>query len=298
MRRTRLALALALLLGALAMAAGCAAPTPEEVAAAQAGKAAARETLDSFVQAVRQKDAALLRPLLSPGLSLRAADLLVAGVEEATWLERYSGYAPDIDATLSQTGWRDWQEPTVSLTLSAAAAGGATEDEVTLARRDSKWLIVGCAMARPGPGERLDPPQDVRQQIEPKVHHMMTELMEGRVADILYEMPDTAAARERPLNVPWYLMLFESPYPGVAIAEDLEKARQFNILTWPNPQAPVPFFYESPGSIAVVFHLRYVWFAGDIYDEDTLHLRFIFDRGPEGWSLYTVRLSARGIPDS
>jgi hypothetical protein len=291
--------AVLLMAGALATAAGCATPTPADMLVAQTGKQEAQDLLDAFAHAVREKDPAPISSLLSPTLRPREADQLEARLARASWLERYSGYAPDIDRALDQAGWRDWKGTELRLVLSGTGAfGPTTEDEITLAKAGGKWRISGCKMAEPRPGDALDPPQAVRQQVEPKVRHMMAELKEGRMAAIVYELPDKASARERPLTLSGWQSLWMSSTPGISVVEDLEMMRQFTVLAWPDPQAELQYVYDSSGTIAVFYEVPYVWLAGGIDKADILRLKFIFLKGSEGWTFYTVHLSAKAIPYS
>lgn len=153
-------------------------------------------------------------------------------------------------------------------------------------------------MAVPEPGDALDPPQEVRQQIGPKVRGMMSEMKDGRMAAILYELPDKSSARERPLTLPWWQSFWMSRTPGIPIVQDLGIMRQFTMRAWPDPQREPRYVYDSPDTIAVLYELPYVWLEGGIDKTDILRLKFIFLKASEGWTFYTVHLSAKAIPYS
>jgi hypothetical protein len=153
-------------------------------------------------------------------------------------------------------------------------------------------------MAVPRPGDTLEPPEEVRKQVEPKVRHLMTELREGRLGAVLYELPESPSARRRPLTLSWWQSLWIPSEPGIQVIEDLEKMRGFSIRTWPDAEARLHYVYDAPGTMAVVYELSYVWLAGGIDTPDTLRLKFIFQRGAEGWTFYALYLSAKAIPYS
>jgi hypothetical protein len=280
-------------------AAGCAAPTPQDLQAADAGRQQAERAIQALARAVVDKDPALITPFLSPRLSPRDVSLLQSRLEQASWLERYSGYTPDLVEALGGTSWRDWRRPEVCLAVPVVAAYGQTsEDELTLEKVEDEWLIKGLQMAEPRPGDLLDPPAAVRRAIEPQARELMADLEGGHYSSVMYALPKDQASRFRPPVLSWWERLIGSSVAGISVLSDLETMQEFSILAWPDLQAVPQLVYDSPNVIAVLYEVPYVWLRGGVSETDVLRMKLLYRKTPDGWTFFSIRLSGKAIPSS
>lgn len=282
-----------------ALAVGCAAATPEDLMASRAGSEQVARLLESFADAVRMKDPAMVRPLLSPLLGPDQVVEREARLREASWLASYSGYALDTPLALLGTSWRRWRRPELDLEVPGTATFGRRfEDEFELVRIDGEWRIDDFHMTRPREGDVLQPPEGVKRQLEAKARQITADLQAGRIGSVLSELPSKGSGLFREPTRSFWQKLFGMSAPQVPLYYDFELLGKLTVTRWPQPEDPVVFCYAGSGCVAVHYELPYVWPEGGIRQKDILRMSLIFLDTQQGWAFYSIRLSGKAIPYS
>jgi len=290
-------LPLTLALVAAALAAGCMAATPQQAQSAQASRLEARSLLDSFAACIRQKDASGLRPLVAPSLAPSQFLPLALKLEGASWLKSYDGYSMEAGPALDAVSWSRWDSGTVGLSVPVTNANGDTfRNRFTLAHGQAGWYIKDFTVDQPKPGDLVDPPPAVEQQITPIVKSLMSALRDGRIAEIWYALPDDPNARLRAPVLGFWERLGSSGVPDViSIFDDLNVVKRLRIAAWPDTSGPLELTWLGPGAVTVVYALPYAWSDPD---SQSLRVELTFLRRDAGWAFYTIRFHGAAIPYS
>jgi hypothetical protein len=260
---------------------------------AERGKQRAAGLLSGLAEALRQKTPDEVVPLLVPDAPPARSRQLYAMLTEACWLEVYKGYTADVEAVLSGIGWRSWQKPTLAVTLVGLNdLDERLEDQVELAHVKGTWYISDFSLARPIPGAALDPPKADMEQIRSLVRQTMDDLKEGRAGSIYDRLPKETRFRRPELSF-WQKLTGADDKP-VALLDDFTVVKRLHIRNWPRPEE-FALAYMTAQRVVAIFDLVYDWPEAGIQEPDTLRIEITLARGPQGWSVYLVRLFGKAI---
>ncbi len=279
-----------------ALAVGCATPTPRDLEVAESGGEQVKELFGSLAEAIRQQDAGLLKSLLSPTLKQRDAARLQVRVGQASWLERYSGYTPDIESALAGIHWEEWKQGRFSLEVSASNIfGDRLEDAFELVSVEGQWRILDVKMAEPQKGDLLNPPQRVKEDLMPQVRLILQLLKEGKTGTIYRELLHEDARRFRKPTLSWWQRWTAGAPPQISIYADLQSTRQFRFSDWPDADQEVAFAYAAPNGVTAVYEVEYTWPGAGIEEADLLRIELTFFPTEEGWVFFGIGLFGKGI---
>ncbi len=295
MRRATL---LTLALVSAALAAGCITPTPQQLQATQEDRAQAQDLLDSFAACIRRQDANGLRPLLAPSLATSEFVPLALRLEGASWLRRYEGYTLDAGPALQGVSWRHWDSGQVEVYVPVTNANGDRfTNRFVLSRGSKGWYIRNFSVDEPHPGDLINPPPAVAEQIRPMVTQLMGALRDGRIAEIWYDLPDDPTARMRvPVLSFWERLGSSDVPPAFSIMDDLSLVEKLRIAAWPDTSGPLELTWLGPGAVTVVYELPYAWASGP--GPQSLRVELTFTRQKTGWAFYTIRFHGAAVPYS
>jgi hypothetical protein len=287
----------ALLVGVLAtaaLAAGCVTPSPAQLQAAEEARTQVEPILNSFAEALRQRDTDALKPLLSPYLAAGDEKLLEMNLLNGASLAFYSNYRPDFAAALANTDWQEWQKDLVVVQVPYTDPyGTATVDKFILHHRDNRWHLVGFELKPVQPGDLLNPPEDVQKLLRDKGGQLLQELRAGNYMTIYYELPKESTIRR--IQRTWWEKATTDKPESVSVLDDLERMQEFTIMDWPKPEE-ASFVFTSDGGVAVHYDLPYVWPKAGLSQPDVLRLEFVFLPVTDGWVFHRIRMTAIGIP--
>ncbi len=278
---------------------GCAAPTVQNLQVAEQGREEAGRLLSAFGEAVRQDSPHLVEPLLAPTLSRGKAREILNCTEAVVWLRRYTGYKIDAEAVLRGVGWRKWESGAFWVKVPCTnSMGRRFKDRFALARVDGQWSIYDLELTGPRSGDALDPPEEVRKQLWPKIQVILDNMREGHISEIFYELPEEDACRKRSPKLSWWRRLLRLSPGSQGIYDDLERLEEFLISDWPLAEEVYGLAYVPTRGIMAVYQVPYVWPEGGIREADILRIQIVFMKSGETWTFYTLRLSGKGIPYS
>jgi len=287
-----------LVLLCLLVAAGCAGPTSQQRSQLQHSRAQAAEVLEGFAAALRTQSPEALRSVLLPSLSSAKAGRLGFQMAQASWLTRYSGYTVQAEKAAAGLGWTDYREGAARLTLQARnGSGERLNDTVELCLAGGKWWISDFELVQPEPEDPIDPPAQVRAALRPQVQELMKALAEGHIGDVYYALPDDRVSRYRMPEMGFWQRLTTDRKP-ISLLTDLEIFRQLDLLSWPDPAAPIDYVFLGPGAIAAQYEIPYGWSGKDPSTPEYLELRWVFIAQPAGWRLFRLEMSGAAIPYS
>jgi len=277
---------------------GCAMPSQQELRAAGDARAQAAQLLDTFALAVRQDNEDLVASLLSRSLSPGEAGALLNRVRRVSWLKRYTGYRVDSARAVRRVGWRQWVLGRARVEASCTnLAGERFTDVFGFVRDGEQWAICDVELNGPVPGDELDLPQDVMVELRPTLEGFLDNLRNGRIADVMYDLPKESLLRE-PKTSFWDRLWGNVPDGPVNIYADLETMQNFSFSQWPEADKPHVVLYVPPGGIDVRYLVPYAWPAGGVEETDMLHVDIIFMKDGGRWTVRSLRLSGKGIPFS
>ncbi len=286
----------AVLLGLL-VAAGCAGTPRQHEPELEAARAGVAELLEGFGEAVAAGSPQQLRPVLLPRMPSSQVGRLAFMLEQASWLELYSGYTVEAESAAARLSWRDSQRGEVRLKVPASNdMGQRLTDEVELVQVRGEWWIRDFELVQPRPEDPVLPPEEVRDSLRPRVQELMESLAAGHIGDIYYAVPEESYRYRRPKQSWWQRLT--RPAQPVSLLTDLEIFRRLDFMSWPDPSEPIDYIYLGPGNIAAVYEIPYNWPGKDPSRPEYMDLRFIFTRRPEGWKLLVVRMSGAAFPHS
>ncbi len=123
--------------------------------------------------------------------------------------------------------WRDWDMGLVQVSIPVTNANGNTfTNRFTFARGSQGWYIRDFSVDQPDPGDLIEPPPAVAQQIQPNVKEIMSALRDGRIAEIWYDLPQDPNARMRVPVLSFWQRLGASDAPqAFSIMDDLTPSR-------------------------------------------------------------------------
>jgi len=288
-----------LLFACLAVAAGgCAGLPSKEEPEVRALRQQAANVLDTFAAALRHDTPELVDPLLAPALSGGRSRELKKRAENVVWLQRYEGYTLDSEAALADVSRKELQRGAFRVEVPASnQRGERLEHEFELVLIDGHWRIRDFQITDPAPGDALDLPAAVKDEIMPQLVFVLENMKLGRTADVFYELPDINVCRHRPIRLSWWQNLFSGKSGGwLSLYEDLERTKQFHFPDWPEPDEVYGWAYVPPGGVMAVYEVPYIWREGGINEPDVLRIHVIFMKMEGQWRFYTLRLSGEGIP--
>jgi len=295
MRPARLIL-VALIVATLA---GCASVSPAQLAQVEQDRQAAVALLTGFQQAMLAKDPGRLRPLLAPGITPTQFLPLALKLEAASWLKSYAGYTLEAQEAVRRVSARRWAGGRVQLKAVAVNADGDRfRNRFFLARGRDGWYIKDFVVDQPEPGDPVDPPAAIREQMRPAAREVMKALREGRITDIYYlYLPDDPTARYRtPVLSFWQKLSLSEPAGPIGIFDDLSIVKQLNIAAWPDTSQPLEFTWLSSGAVSAVYEVPYIWTAPT--EPETLRIELVFVRRGSDWTFFMLRFHGAAIPYS
>jgi hypothetical protein len=292
----RAALRLLVVCAACAAAAGCVAPTPDELEAVESARAQAVVLLKQFEEVVRSGDPAKLEPILSPQRTTRLK-LLELQVVQANWLESYRGYELDAEKALAATDWQIWLNRRVRTTVPGYNIyGEVVQDKFEFLNIKDKWWISDFQLQRPEVGDVLDPPDSVKRELQPVAAQILEHLKTGGTIPIMYMLPKDAASRIRKPRATFWERLFSGGIPDfIPIFDDLETVEFLSVVKWPEPDE-LTYGYAEGDGIMAVYEVPYSWPDGGVTEPDIMRVEVVFLRRPEGWLLRTVYLVGEAFP--
>ena len=289
---------LALILAALA--GGCATPTKADLARAESAGVQLTALLEGFSAAVRNDDVPAAMALVWPDLRPAERSRLRLALQDVVWLRGYSGYRVDAERAVSRLGWRSLRKAAVQTRVEGRNEGGARlRDGYVLVEKDSQWFVADFVFHKPLQGEWLDPPQGQADGIKAVVESIFTSLKAGRPAEVYVALPkDDRSAHLRAGRRCFLQKLLGLAPASYSILQDLDSMREFQILSWPDPQKDFELIYVSPGVVAAVYEMYYMWPDGGVVEADILRMYLFFSRTEDRWRFQRIRLIGKGIPGS
>jgi len=277
---------------------GCAGPVARDAARFEPDRALAAGALDGFAEALRAGSPERLGEVLLPALTNAETAALEVRLEQASWLSRYEGYAPDVAAALSRVGPRAWQRGRVLLRIPATNARGLKlKDRAELIRAQDRWWLADFELRQPVEGDRIRPPQTDLDELRRQASRIMDALRQGHTSYVYSSLPDQAVSRYRVPRDSFLRGLFWASGP-VWVFDDLEIVSKLDFISWPKPSGPLDLAYVAPGTVAVCYAIPYSWAPADPEKPDMLHVRLVFVKQPEGWSFFRILFSGKAIPGS
>lgn len=277
------------------IAAGCAA-TPEQRQAVQQARLEAMELLDGFAAAIQEKAPDALRPLLAPRTGQSRFVELGLRMRNASWLEFYSGYTLDVRHAVENVRSARWLDGEAELTVAGSNAQGERfEDQFVLSRGQGGWYIKDFTLRQPEPGDPLDPPPQVAEQIRPQVVQIMTWLKEGRIGEIYYAMPEEPQFRYRMPKLSFWQKLSAGDVGPISVFTDLQRFRRLTIAAWPDLSQPLELEWLAPGAMNAVYELPYAWQSPEL---ETLTVRLTFVEKAGAWTFHQISLVGAAMPYS
>ena len=154
--------------------------TPEEQRELASAKADIKLLLAEFEEGVRSDDLAKLTGLLSPILDEGASQEVETDLKDALRDYTYADYKLFYEATVDGLGWGDIARGRTVLNLPfRSGSGRRLEDRFVLRRLRGNWLIGDAHLRRPAPGDALDLPARMRDQVLSKVEACVQALHAG-----------------------------------------------------------------------------------------------------------------------
>jgi len=228
----------------LLLLAGCAAPTMRELATAGRGRAEAAAVLEEFAAAVRLKEPERLRPLLDPELGVLRRRQMELELARSSWLKRYAGFRLDAARALAAPDWRAWQRERLRLKVPASnSAGEGFFERFELVRRGAGWRIADFHLAAPSPGDALDPPEAVREELLRQVRAVLDGLKAGHAGEVYNLLPKGPHSRSRYMKPTFWQKLGFGERSRVSVYNDLRRLTEFSIFQWPDPSVTLPVIY-------------------------------------------------------
>lgn len=289
----------AILVGALAataLATGCVTPTPMELEAVDQARVQARQVLDSFAQALRERNAQALDPLVDPRLKPRDVRMLKRKLIVASSMVFYEDYSPDLDKAIADVYWRTWTQDEASVGVPYSVPFGPEHTDLfTLTNKEGRWYLYDIDLRDSKPGELLNPPDDVKRLLGDKAAELLERLRKAELMGIFYELPSTPSCRYRRLERTWWEKAVQGKPDVIHLLSDLEMVQKFTMLDWPSPDE-VSYAHAPGDGVAVFYEIPYVWPDGGIDKTDMLRVEFVFLPLKEGWLFYQLLLKGKGVP--
>jgi len=283
---------------ALGLLCGCSTLSAEQRAAAQRDREQVAAVVHEFCALIQEKSASGLRDLLVPSMPGGRAETFEFQLTASSWLMCYSGLKPDVEAAVAKVGIGAMRDGRARLVIRATNyRGQRVRIPITALRERDKWWIADFEMTPALPGDRLDPPEEVRRQLREQTIPVITSMKQGHMADVYYMLPDKARCRYRPPKAGFFTRMLERP-KSMPIYSDLVIMSKMDIMSWPDTSLPLDVRYLSPGLIAVCYQLPYRWAPTEQSGPEMLDMKVLFLRQDGLWSLDTIRLSAKPIPYS
>lgn len=278
---------------AVLLAGGCAGLTQADIEAASAARESAAETLDEFARALRNDDVNAAMSLVAPAVKDEKREKLRQALVDAIWHPRYTGYRLQTKEALAKASARKWRRKKVALRVTGVnARGKESEDRFVLVRTPAGRLLKDFSIRRLEPGKAADLPDKDRLPVLEKVRFVFRCLQEGKPGRVFYALPEKKSVRYRPLASARGTSGLHSVY------DDLRTMLKFDLEGWPNPDENLPLTYVSPGVVAVVYAIPYVWPDGGVTSTDVLRMAIELKKVGDVWDYQALRLSAKGIVDS
>jgi len=251
--------------------------------------------LDTLAQAVRLREPALIEPLLPPGMPQQQVEVMKEQLERTTWLQLYKGYTVDAEAAVKRVKWQRWREGAATVTVPGAnSMGDHMVDVVSVVRVEDKWYIRNIGLARPMPGDAVEPPEEIMQAIRPLVRQTMADLRAGNAGPIHYRLPKGAQFR-MPKRSWWQKITSAQEVGPIPILDDIRLVQRFSIHRWPGPDEPFYLAYLAPNRLTAFYDVPYDWPEGGINEPDIMRIEMTFQQDTEGWSLYILRLFGKAF---
>ena len=275
---------------------GCAMSTPMEEARADAARKVMRSTLAGYAEAIRQDDVDAAMKLVADHLPETKKHRLRHNIRMSTWLELYTGYQIDDEATLAQLNIDDLNRQT--LTLDVVGNNGQGQeliDSFTLGRHGVKWHILDLQLHSPREGVALDLPETEMKKLRPPVRDLMTSLRNGETQKVMSMLPDSEFAKKRRTQPGLVARLFGEESEEYQIREDVERATGLDYLQWPSVDNQCPIAYAGPGSVMACYDVAYAWPERGI-ENDSLRIEILLLRETDHWDPKLLRLYGEAIP--
>jgi len=266
-----------------ALCAGCASPGPADLDRADRARGEIRELLQQFITAVRAKNAEAAAGALSDHLLPADRQRMARMIEDAVWLEVYTGYDFDIEGAVKRLGWKDLTRGRVRFTARATNARGVEfKDSYAVIRTAEGWRIDGLKLRTPAQFGALDPPAGEKDGITALLTTIVELLKAGEAEQVYY-------------------MVRRSPTPFMAPSERQEgRERQaFNsvmtlkdltVSRWPDPQKEIQLSYQGSGLVVADFQLvctcpQQGWIA-----PGAVGVRVFLMKARQGWAPYWIEV--------
>jgi hypothetical protein len=269
----------------LALAAGCASPTPEDLEYAQRQRAQLTVMLEQFCKVVVDKNPAEADPLLSPRLGPLEKMRLRQQIKQAVWLKQYTGYTFDMPGSLQGASWRRLRDGELYLKVRAGNSSGEHfKDRYWLQRvGQNDWRIARLRLQEVEPGALADPPEAEAAAIRAVLSEIVALLKAGKGEHVFYMRP---SGRGPMPGVP------EEPLDSIVRREyvELRAIKDLTILQWPDVASEVRLIYGGPGVIVAPLELLYMWPQMNMVTPRGLTITISLLRQEDKWAPYAFKV--------